>query len=228
MTDTTTHTHTASDTDDAVRRNFPPIQLLIPSFGTSNGMPSCYTWLHGYCLLTITPLPKNNVLVRGEVRIGERYAENPQIVKHLADALDPDCVLAGYGLDDMIAMFGRLPIGADQPDPGLAVLEKLKAMLENWLPMDVGCDEEAREIVRIQAEAHELTLTDAALELRTDNAAVALADKAGACALTLAELYMPDWMHLPVLCAWHNWRTSHLPVLPVQLKLVAGGEEAEA
>jgi hypothetical protein len=232
-------------TNDDTRAELPPIQLLIAACPITDQPGDRYAWLHGYCLLTIQPGP-HNVDVTGEVRIGHRYAENADLVRHLADALDPGAVLAGYDLDDTISRLGRLPIDADQPATALALLAKLKAMIEAHPPLDVGCDEDSKIMVHNQSVAHDLeasenfdlfdeTLAVGGVEIRSchnrgnpKRLAVELADTAGACVLALGECYLPEELGPQLLAAWQRWRRSQTPVFPSGPGMVTGVANEDA
>lgn len=212
--------------------DLPPIQLLLAACPATDQPGDRYAWLQAFCLLTIQP-GQHTLEVAGEVRIGHRHAETPDLVAYLAEALDPTATLAGYDLDDTISRLGRLPIDADQPAPALALLRKLRAMIDSRPPLDVGCNEDTRTTVHNQSVAHDLefrdefdifddVLTIGGVEIRGvhDNAnaaslAVELADTAGACLLALGETYLPEELGPQLLAAWQEWRRCQAPVFSI-------------
>ncbi len=225
-------------TQDDTKMERSPIQLLIAACPATNEPGYRYAWLNGFALLTILP-GEHSVELTGEVRIGHRHAENADLVRYLADALDPSAVLAGYDLDDTISRLGRLPIDADRPEPAVALLTKLRAMVDGHPPLDVGCDEDAKEMVHNQSVTHSLRLggdisyfdEDRIVgpeKIRLDRGnndsdplALELTDTACACVLALGECYLPDELGPQLFAAWHRWRRSQVPVFPPVPTLVA-------
>lgn len=225
--------------DDNSNAALPPIQLLIAACQATNHVGARYAWLNGFCLLTIQPR-QDSVELTGEVRIGHRFAENANLVRCLADALDPGAVLAGRDLDYTISRLGRLPIDADQPAHSLALLGKLAEMLEGHPPIDVGCDEDARNLVHNHAAEHSLEIDwgddwnedddDAAdweeiirseRVLEPGPLSRELADTAGACLLAIGDCWLGDELKPHLLATWESWRRNHVPVLPPVPTLVA-------
>lgn len=202
-------TETITDTT----ADLPPIQLLIPHVLSAEHDGDRHAWLHAFCLLTITPLA-DTVELTGEVRLGHRYAENWELVQHLADALDPTAVLAGHDLDSAINRLGRLPIDAREPASALTLLSKLEAMIDNQCCLDVGCTEDMRIIVHNSAIAHDLELHAELDEGNLDQLAIALRDKAGACVLALGECYIREDLQSQLIAAWHHWHRTQVPVFP--------------
>lgn len=219
-------TTTTIDTEnhDDIGKSCPPIQVLIAACGTADEHEDRYAWLHGYCVLTITPRDYS-VDVTGEVRVAERYAHNPFLVRKLAAVLDPAFVLAGFDLDATINQLGRLPIGTDVPEDALAMLDKLQASVETWLPLDVGCDQQGQDVVYKEAQKHGLLVDKEPNPYDLEEVALVLAKKAGAVALAVGQLHMPARMQPQLLAAWKRWYTSHMPMLP---RLTLATSEGEA
>ena len=210
-----------NDLNDNQQR--PPIQLLITACATADDPGRRLSWLHGYCLLTLRPA-NGIVLLDGDVRIGDRYADNFDLIQNLADALDPDAVLAGLDLTDTVSRLGRLPVDARQQGPALALLGKLKAMLEKHLPLELTLNETSQTEVAGQALKHLLSFrenlgdedrlriiagTDVGCGRDNGNPhrlAIELADTASACILAVAELYLEDELQPKMLTAWQAWK----------------------
>jgi len=213
-------------------QQLPPIQLLIASCATIEDQETRLGWLQGYCVLTFRPVGAG-LQLDGEVCIGERYGENSAMIQDLADALDPDAVLAGYDLTDTIGRLGRLPIGAKDPDPSLNLLAKLKTMLEQRSPIDLALTEDSQTEVTLQALRHQLGFgeeldgseEDFPPDFAFDTAgqdhgnphqmAVDLANMAGDCLLALGNIYLADELRPQLLAAWQEWRDNFKPRLPL-------------
>ncbi|GGD91491.1 hypothetical protein GCM10011515_08950 [Tsuneonella deserti] len=224
-------------TNNDIPADLPPIQLLITACPATDDPGDRYAWLNGFCLLTIQPR-HHTVELTGEVRVGHRHAENAALVRYLAEAIDEEAVLAGYDLHDTISRLGRLPIGADQPTPAIALLSKLKRMLEAHVPLDVGWNDDTRRTVHNLSVEHDLELSgdiapycearvvgDEAIDRSharegNDPLAVELADNAGACLLALGETYLPEELGPQIIAAWQRWRRSQVPVFPPSPTLV--------
>lgn len=202
-----------TDTITDTTADLPPIQLLIAHVLSAEHDGDKHAWLHAFCLLTITPLA-DSVKLTGEVRLGHRYAENWELVQHLADALDPTAVLAGYDLDTAINRLGRLPIDARKPASALALLNKLEAMIDNQCCLDVGCTDDMRIMVHNSAIAHGLELHAELNQCSLEQLAIALSDKAGACVLALGECYIPEDLQPQLIAAWRHWHRNQMPVFP--------------
>lgn len=224
--------------NDNDNRPLPPIQLLITSCAITDCDSMRLAWLHGYCLLTYRPVGAG-LHLDGEILIGERYGENLAMTQHLADALDPDAVLAGYDLTDMISRLGRLPIESNDPQPALDLLAKLRAMLDRQSPIDLAINDESQTAVTLQALRDQLgsddELSDAAegelfefgMLAANQNGgsphplALDLAETAGACLLAIGKLYLADELQSELLAAWQQWRDNFQPpLLPPEI----GGE----
>ena len=180
--------------DNGGRR--PLIQVLVPALRTVDQPGMSFAWLNGYCLLSCR-LEGHGVILGGEVRIGEHLADNPSLIASLADALDPAAVLAGMDLTSVVSGLGRLPFDAPDQAPALAVLTKLRSMLEHHKPIDLG-----------QPDGDGLDRLNPSL------LAEMLADQAGACLLALSQTALPDVHQGTVQAAWQKWRQSLVPVLP--------------
>lgn len=204
------------------------LQLLIPACRTVRQSEADYAWLHGYCLLTCS-MGRDTVRLVGEVRIGERYAENSELLVSLAEALDPAAILVGVDLTSTVSAFGKLPIDAVDPAPPLAVLSKLQSMLRAHPPIDLGITEDTRDLV--QAERLTIDLAGAGWgSRRTVSAQSAegidsgsprllaeeLAGEAGTCLLAMGQLILPQAEQLQLDTAWRNWRQHLVPVLPTR------------
>lgn len=192
--------------------HLPPIQLLVPLCLSADDCGERHTWLEAYALMTITP-QGTALQFDGEIHIGNRYVDDPAFVQHLADALDPAAVLAGFDLDTMIRELGRLPLDVEEPGPALEMLGKLNAMLEEHPPIDLDCNDDARSAVRRHAEANGLTLDVPAGQCNRHEIARAIADHAGAYVLALAEQFIPAALEMRLIGAWADWHLSHVPVL---------------
>lgn len=191
----------------------PPIQLLVPTCMSAEHSGDRYTWFHGFCLLTVRPT-NSTVTLTGEVCVGHRVSENRMFVQHLANALDPDAVLAGYELDTAIDRLGRLPLDAADPVPAIELLSKLRAMLENHTPIDLAGDWDSQLEVQNQGNARDLRREFVADECNPQQLARNLADYASACLLALGELYLPEVLQPKLIAAWEAWHRSYQPVLP--------------
>lgn len=195
--------------DDAM----PPIQLLIPKCMSAEHRGDRYTWLHGFCLLTIQPTSDTVTLV-GEVYVGHRMSENRMFVQHLANALDPDAVMAGYDLDTAIDKLGRLPIDAADPVSAIELLSRFRAMLEKYAPIDLAGDWDSQLEVQNQGNARDLRREFDADECNPQQLARNLADHASACVLALGELYLPEVLQPKLIAAWEAWHRIYQPVFP--------------
>ncbi len=203
----------------------PPIQLLIIACNTVDQPRMRYGWLRGYCLLTYSAI-SGHVHLHGDVRVSDPFADDYKIVDDLANTLHPDAVLAGLDLTETISRLGRLPIEAGDQAPSLALLAKLKAMLEQQAPIDLAIDDLSQTAVALQVLEHELSFnerfdgedgisfnagvprfSDHDIEL-PDRLAAELADTAGACMLAIGDVYLADELQPRLLDAWQRWRTS--------------------
>ncbi len=228
------------NTSDNDNRLFPPIQLLVPSWQTVDDAGIELKWLHGFCVVNYRPVGAGLQLY-GMVRIGERYGENLAMIRDLAEALDPEAVLAGDDLTSIISGLGRLPIEANDPQPALAVLSKLKSMLDLHDPIDLSIDDASQTAVLIQHLRARPGTGDETLDaiqnelfesVRTDEASVTpqriaadLVDSARACMLAIGELYLADELQPLLLTAWETWECTVLPqLLPLSLIQENGGE----
>ena len=191
----------------------PAIQLLVPTCMSAEHRGDRYTWLHGFCLLTVQPT-NSSVTLTGDVYVGHRMSENRDFVQHLANALDPDAVLAGYDLDTAIDILGRLPLDAADPVPAIELMSKLSAMLENHSPIDLAGDCDSQLEVQNQGNARDLRREFEVDECNPRQLARNLADHASACLLALGELYLPEVLQPKLIAAWEAWLRSHEPVFP--------------
>lgn len=219
--------------NDNDNRPLPAIQLLITSCAIADGDDMRSAWLHGYCLLTYRPVGAS-LHLDGEILIGEQYGENLAMTQHLADALDPDAVLAGYDLTDMISRLGRLPTESNDPQPALQVIAKLRAMLNRQSPIDLAINDASQTEVTLQALRAQLGRDDelsdtAESELfefgtlaadqgggRPHSLALDLAATAGACLLAIGKLYLAHDLQPELLAAWQQWRDNFKPPLMPQ------------
>ncbi|HEX8533835.1 MAG TPA: hypothetical protein VF662_06675 [Allosphingosinicella sp.] len=172
----------------------PLIQILVPDLRTIDQPGTRYAWLNGYCLLSCNT---DDLTVSGEVRIGEHLAENPDLIADLAHALVPTAVLAGTDLTAMVSGLGRLPFDAPNQAPSLALLAKLRSMIEHNPPIDLG-----------EIDGDDLDSLNARL------LAEMLADKAGACLEAMSHRTLPEGSHADLYAAWQKWRENLVPVLP--------------
>ena len=211
----------------------PPIQLLIAACAATNNPGMRLGWLHGYCLLTYTPVGPG-LRVEGDVRVGEFFAENLALIQGLADALDPAAVLAGYDLTAMMSHLGRLPVEANDPAASLDLLAKLKSMLERQAPIELALTGDSQTEVAVQAVCNQLGSAEGFDELDLggqlgfgvpisgfDHAdphrlAIDLADMAGACMLALGNLCLADELRPQLEAAMRKWRESLTPQLPTR------------
>jgi|GEM_PF-4207790 len=210
--------------------NLPPIQLLVPACTATDATGLRLGWLHGYCLLTLRH-EGADLTIDGEVRIGERYGENASLTQALADALEIGAALAGCDLTAIIGQLGRLPIEAANPAPALALLSKLKAMLEQETPLDLALSEHSRDEVLLHAFRHDLIVNDEPVDEYGDplqfgaphsgassgnpyRQAMDLADTAGLYLLTVGSVYLEEAQQSHLLAAWQAWRENFQPQLP--------------
>jgi hypothetical protein len=208
-----------------------PIQLLITACPTTCEQEHGYAWLHGYCLLSYQEV-NGAVHLNGQVRIGNRYTEDPAVLSDLAQALNPRARLAGLDLTDTISRVSRLAIDAENQQPALTLLLRLKAMLEEVPPIELALNEEGLTELVAQIRLRELGTCDvlegrAELKLvargltllnNRDNGnphrlAVELADTAGACILSAGELYLAENLRPKLSAAWQHWRRTLKPKL---------------
>lgn len=216
--------------NDNDNRPFPSIQLLVPSCQTVDDAGSGLTWLHGFCLVTFRPVGPG-VQLGGIVRVGARYGENPAMVRELAKALDPAAVLAGDDLTSIVGSIGRLPIEANDQQPALDVLAKLKAMLMVHDPIDLAMDDHSRTEVLVQhirllpgiEDDTNDAINDAWLaadvadraSVAPQHLAVELIQNARACVLAIGEIYLDEELRPALLAALENWeRTEPLFTVP--------------
>ena len=204
----------------------PPLQVLIPACRSVRQPEADYVWLHGYSLLTMR-VGINAIQLDGEVKIGHRFAENTELVSSLADALDPAAVIVGVDLTSMVSTLGRLPIDADDPAPALAVLSKMRSMLEGHEPIDLGITDQTMNLVYAERLFIEFTVDPDQIDPdgnRSDHADVDscnprllaeyLADEAGACLFSLGQIILTEAQHGQLATAWRNWRQHLIPSLP--------------
>lgn len=203
----------------------PLFQVLIPACQTIDQPGAGYAWLNGYCVLSCR-LDTDNVVLCGEVRIGEHLAENPELITGLADTLDPAAVLAGRDLTSMLSSLGRLPIDAADPAPALALLTKLRNMLEQNRPIDLIITPKSRNAVLLEAKARAPGSSRNGLSYRVGQPfgedldsgnphllAEILADHASACLFALGRLTLSHVQQVNLDVAWRTWRQSLVPVL---------------
>lgn len=202
-------------------QQLPPIQLLITACNTVDQPGMRYGWLRGYCLLTYSAI-SGHVRLHGDVRISEPFANDQRIINDLANALHPDAVLAGLDLTETISRLGRLPIEEDDQAASLALLARLKAMLEQQAPLDLAIDDLSQTAVAMQVLEHELCFNerfdgeegisfDAGVPCSLDRdmehperLAAELADTAGACMLAIGEVYLSAEFQPRLLDAWQR------------------------
>lgn len=198
----------------------PPIQVLAIACSAFDGPDPHCAWLHGYALLTLQPT-EGGVQLGGMVMTGERYLDDLKVTTALADALNPDAVLAGVDLTGTISLLGRLPIEMINQAPSLALLGKLRAMLENFDPIDLTTNRDAHAALVVKAIEHKLLLRDEPDErnqglglrlfeapdnLNPNYLAAELADTVGAAALAIGDLCLGPAHAQPLLDAWRQWR----------------------
>ena len=215
--------------NDNDNRSLPPIQLLITNCPTADDKSMRLGWLHGYCLLTYLPVGAGFQL-DGKIHIGEPYGENLAMIQDLADALDPAAVLCGYDLTDTISRMGRLPIEANDPQPALDLLAKLRTMLDGQSPIDLAIDDNSQTEVTLQLLRHQLGNDEQAeravddlfgigLIADHDNSnphhlAADLAETAGAYLLAVGELYLAEELRPNFSEAVEEWQRTVQPRLP--------------
>jgi len=180
--------------NDNTGQQRPLIQVLVPDLRTVDQPGTRYAWLNGYCLLTCNT---DALEVSGKVRIGEHLAENPDLIADLAHAIDPTAVLVGMDLTALLSGLGTLPFDAPNQAPSLALLARLRSMIERNPPVDLG-----------QTNGDDLDSLNARL------LAEMLADKAGACLATMSHRTLPEASHADLYAAWQKWRQNLVPVLP--------------
>ena len=211
----------------------PPIQLLITACATTNNPGMRLGWLHGFALLTCTPA-QAGLQIDGEVRIGEFFGENLAMIQDLADALDPDAVLAGYDLTSTMSQLARLPTEANDPKPSLDLLAKLKSMLERHSPIELALTDDSQTEVAVQAISGKFGsiegFDDAELgnlldfgeavsghdNVDPNSMAIDLADTASAYMLAVGNLYLADELRPQLETALRRWRDNLTPQLPMR------------
>lgn len=172
------------------------IQVLVPACRALSQADTGFSWLNGYCILNCR-LVADDVVISGEVRIGEHLAENPDLITSLTDALDTTATLAGMDLTSTLRGLCRLPIDAPDQAPALALLTKLRSMLEAHQPIDLGRPYE-----------HALD------SLNPCVLAEMLAEQASACLFAVAQIALTDVHQGQAHAAWQKWRQGLVPVLP--------------
>jgi hypothetical protein len=208
---------------------FKPIQVLAVACSTLNDATSRSAWLHGYAVLTIQPT-RDDVEVRGTVMICDRYVDDARLLTSLESALDPEAVLAGMDLTNVIAQLGRLPIGTSDQRPALALLDKIETMLGGDAPLDVAIDIGSRVAVALNVAEHKLlacrgcTGSGEANERQSFGSsgslnpaylAAELADTVSAAALTIGEMYLEPQQGEKLVAAWQRWREAFCAGLEV-------------
>lgn len=198
----------------------PPIQLLAVACQALGEPDLRFAWLHGYALLTLQPT-QDDVHLSGMVMTGERYVDDLRLTTALADALDPDAVLAGVDLTGMISRLSRLPLEVIDQAPALALLGKLQAMLQNRDPIDLTIDMDSQVAIAVKVVEHKLLFREGSDDqgqgiglrlfaspdnLNPNYLAAELADTVGAAALAIGDLYLEPGHVQPLLEAWRRWR----------------------
>ena len=207
----------------------PAIQLLIPSCIIVDEGQTQLAWLDSYCLVTYSP-GAANLKLDGVVRIGERFAENLEMIRDLTDALDPQAQLAGYDLTSVIGQLGRLPIEANDPQPALDLLAKIKAMLDMCDPIDLAIDVNSQTEVTVQLSRNhlgedntravpDLELGEIGLLANPDysnpySIAADLTELASAYMLAIGQLYIPEELLPAFRDAVEGWERNVKPQLP--------------
>lgn len=198
----------------------PPIQVLVTSCAAIDEPHRC-AWLHGFALLTLQP-SGTDVMVTGKVALGERYGDDRPVIEALATALNPAALLAGNDLTEQVARLGKLPLGAKDQVPSLALLETLQGMIEHHVVLDLSVCDDGPLMLAIKSIEHGLPMRDddddESIDIRLvgspDNLnparlAAELADSASAIALAIGEIYLDIELRQPLLENWRRWR-SHL------------------
>jgi hypothetical protein len=200
----------------------PSIQVLAVACTAFDGPDPHCAWLHGYALLTLQPT-HDDVQLSGMVMTGERYVDDTRLIAALDNALDPGAVLAGIDLTSTLSLLGRLPIEMIDQAPSLALLGKLKAMLENHDPIDLTINMKAHVALAVKVIEHKLLLRDKPDDqdqglglrlfaspgnLNTNYLAAELADTVGAAALAIGDLCLEPAHAQPLLEAWRQWRQN--------------------
>lgn len=200
------------------------IQLLVPACRSVNQTDINYAWLHGYCLINCHI--NADIVVGGEVRIGDPHADNVELIGHLAASLDPTAVLAGNDLTNMLGRIGRLPIDAIDPAPALALLGKLQSMLDGQAPIDLAITPQSRNAVAAEASSKNFGRGEDRITYEVGQSpantvdsgnprllAEWLADEASACLLALGRLTLTEAQMMRLDIAWEMWRQRLVPVL---------------
>lgn len=208
----------------------PAVQLLITACPQIGDVENGYSWLHGYCLLTCSQLG-GAVRLDGQLRIGQPYCENYDLIAELTDALDPRAVLGGLDLHDMVSSLSRLPIGTQDQGPALALLAKLQAMLCAHRPIDLALDRDHESLLVMEVLEHKLSCSEGpacgdgfriydGVIVRGDldngnphRLVQNLVDTASAAMLALGDLYLPDELQPKLLAEWRAWRHSLAPAI---------------
>ena len=201
-------------------------QVLIPACRIVRQSKADYTWLHGYCLLTCR-ISVNGVELSGEVDVGDHYAENAAMVGSLAQALKPAAILAGIDLTKMASALGRLPLDSDDAEPALALLSKLRSMIEGQEPIDLSVTAVGRKFLRAErlimkfACPRDQNGSESNLPNRNGldsqnpwALAMNLADEGGACLLAMGQLQLTSTQQKQLIAAWQDLRPQLFPLLP--------------
>ena len=216
--------HDNANTDP--HSQWPLIQLLIPACQATAGPGTHYAWLNGYCLINCK-VGADEIVLSGEVRIGDHLAENFDLISGLAAALDPSALLAGWDLHGTLSALGRLPIDAINPAPALDLLTKIKSMLRTHTPIDLGITPDSRDAVLASARFWNLGGGGGGISYKVGQLssegvgsgnprllAEMLADEGSACLLALGQLFLTQVPRVKMDTAWQRWRRSVVPIFP--------------
>ena len=196
-----------------------PLQLLIPLCQTVDDIGTQLVWLNAYCLLTLFQAG-GRFKLKGSIILGERYGENPDLIRELAAGLSAEAVLCGFDLTSMVGRLGRLPIEANDQKPALGLLAALKCMLIDHDPIDLAISDESQTAVALQLlrssqgldEATKVAIEEDCFEAcLSDEVSVTpfglasyLVESARAYIGALAEIYFPQ-KEKQIIAAWADW-----------------------
>lgn len=176
----------------------PLIQVLVPVTRTFDQGDMRFAWLSGFCLITCR-IGATDIKVTGQVRIGENLAENNDLVNGLERALDPAASLAGVNLTLILSALCRLPIEAPDQAPSLALLTKLKTMIERQTPIDLR---QINEPTYYNGNPHRL--------------AQILVNQARDHLIEIGKLELPRSRRMELKAALRAWREALVPVVVEQ------------
>lgn len=204
---------------DNDNQDHPPIQLLIPLCQSVEDVGSKLTWLNAYCLITLRQFG-GSFKLSGSLALGQRFGENPGLIRGLGAELSAQAILCGYDLTSIVSLLGRLPIETIDQKPALGILAVLKSMLIEHDPIDLAINSGSQTVVAINLRASDhidearRALIDESFEAGIDDVSVTphglasyLLESAAVYICTLADIYFPG-METQLIGAWEEWERS--------------------